>query len=182
MEELTSRTVRSCLINILDDFHSLVCNKNNYLFWEFITDGKKLVELLLGTTDERVHRLGMATFLRTVYSVMMVFTAQLGEGGECTPSPYHSIYPFHSSYVALSDPSPFPAKLAGECYLLSCTLSTVVARLENTGSLAGTIQCCRNRMTSRKIIILNVLLVIYKNKNSFSSYQDICKAYTVPKC
>ncbi len=44
-------------------------------------------------------------FLTYLHSVMMAFSAQLGDGGGgCTPSPFHSIYRHHSSYVSLSIP------------------------------------------------------------------------------
>jgi hypothetical protein len=35
---------------------------------------------------------------------MTVFLAQLAEGGGCTPSPFHTIDPIHSRYVAPSTP------------------------------------------------------------------------------
>jgi hypothetical protein len=53
--------------------------------------------------------------LTCVHFIVTVFSAQPGEGGGSIPSPFHSIYPLHSSYVALSFPS--PAQLARECYL-----------------------------------------------------------------
>jgi hypothetical protein len=47
---------------------------------------------------------------------MMVFSAQLTEGGKwkCLPAPFHSIYPFNWSSVSPSTPS--PACKTGEIY------------------------------------------------------------------
>jgi hypothetical protein len=59
-------------------------------------------------TDERVHRLEMATFLRTLSHDGVFGLACCGWGS--SPTPFHSIYPLHSSYVAPSTPS--PARLA----------------------------------------------------------------------
>ncbi len=52
---------------------------------------------------------------------MMVFSAQLAEGGEweCLPTPFHSIYPFNWSSVSPSTPS--PARLVR--YIDTCTQS-----------------------------------------------------------
>jgi hypothetical protein len=55
----------------------------------------------------RVHRVAMTTFLRTVHHTVMVKLAQPGEGGGCTPSPFHSIYNITSKVVVYA-----PAEMA----------------------------------------------------------------------
>jgi hypothetical protein len=52
---------------------------------------------------------------------MMVFSAQLGDGGGVHALPFHSTYPLDSSYRAPS--KPLPAKLARYSYLYSPFLS-----------------------------------------------------------
>ncbi len=56
--------------------------------------------------------------VHSVHSVMMVFSAQLAEGGDwCPPPLFYWIYPLHSSYVFPSTPS--TARLARYSYLYS---------------------------------------------------------------
>jgi hypothetical protein len=52
----------------------------------------------IGTTAYRVHRLEMATFLRT-FSHDGILDPACGGWG-CSPTSFHSIYHLHSSYVA----------------------------------------------------------------------------------
>ncbi len=74
----------------------------------------KLVLLVSTTTGERVHVDCMGTFLRPV---MMVFSAQLAEGGGARPPPCTLFTPLLSSSVALSSLS--TTKLTMDSYLYS---------------------------------------------------------------
>ncbi len=58
---------------------------------------------LVWASTQTIEHVDRRWLLSCVYSVTMVFPAQLGQGGGCTLSSFYSIYPLHSSY---SDSNP----------------------------------------------------------------------------
>ncbi len=88
----------------------ILSNKLNSISWP----SPFLKNYWTTTTDRRVCQ-DWRSPLSRVLSVIMVFSAPACWGRECTPTPFYSIYPLHSSYFAHSAPS--PARLARKGYL-----------------------------------------------------------------
>jgi hypothetical protein len=77
--------------------------------------------------------------LTGIHSIIMVISAQPGEGGGCTPSPFHSIYIPDPSCVAPYISS--PAKQAREGYLYSppCPSPVFSGLVSTVGPLARSV-------------------------------------------